>query len=62
MAEQSSGSGATPWLAFIVGGLVVVAVIIGWGDGPTSPADLNSDGIVNAIDLALVLGGYGECR
>ena len=30
MAEQSSGSGATPWLAFIVGGLVVVAVIIGF--------------------------------
>jgi hypothetical protein len=30
MAEQSSGSGATPWLAFMVGGLVVVAAIIGF--------------------------------
>lgn len=30
MAEQSSGSGGTPWLAFIVGGLVVVAAIIGF--------------------------------
>jgi len=40
----------------------IVAVIIAWGDGATSPADLNGDGIVNAIDLALVLGGYGECR
>lgn len=30
MAEQSSSGGATPWLAFIVGGLVVVAAIIGF--------------------------------
>jgi hypothetical protein len=30
MAEQSSSSGGAPWLAFIVGGLVVVAVIIGF--------------------------------
>ena len=30
MAEQTSGSGGTPWLAFIVGGLVVVAAIIGF--------------------------------
>ena len=30
MAEQSSGSGGAPWLAFIVGGLVVVAAIIGF--------------------------------
>jgi hypothetical protein len=30
MAEQSSGSGAAPWLAFMVGGLVVVAAIIGF--------------------------------
>jgi hypothetical protein len=30
MAEQSSSSGGTPWLAFIVGGLVVVAAIIGF--------------------------------
>jgi hypothetical protein len=29
MAEQSS-SGGSPWLAFVVGGLVVVAVIIGF--------------------------------
>ena len=40
----------------------IIAVIIGWGDGPMSPADLNRDGIVNALDLALVLGGYGECQ
>ena len=30
MADQSSSGGATPWLAFIVGGLVVVAAIIGF--------------------------------
>ncbi|MDP1739264.1 MAG: hypothetical protein Q8L23_17705 [Caulobacter sp.] len=28
MAEQSSGGGATPWLAFIVGGLLVAVVIV----------------------------------
>ncbi|MFM7807173.1 MAG: hypothetical protein ACKPEA_04485 [Planctomycetota bacterium] len=40
----------------------IVAVIIGWGDDGSSPADLNADGIVNGGDLALVLGGYGECN
>ena len=40
----------------------IVAVIIAWGDVGASPADLNGDSIVNAQDLALVLGGYGECQ
>ena len=41
MAE-SSGSGATPWLAFIVGGLLVVVAVIGYfvysgGGMPAAP-------------------------
>lgn len=41
MAE-SSGSGATPWLAFIVGGLLVLVLVIGYfvysGGGPAIPS------------------------
>ncbi len=48
MAE-SSGSGATPWLAFIVGGLLVLVLAIGYvvysGSGgmsaPTKSVDIN---------------------
>lgn len=40
MAEQSSGSGGTPVLAFIVGGLVVVVAIVAFmmysGRGPAA--------------------------
>jgi hypothetical protein len=39
----------------------IVWVLISWGDGPNSRADLNSDGIVNGVDLSLVLGGWGNC-
>lgn len=39
----------------------IVDVILAWGDDGSSPADLNDDGIVNAADLGIVIGGYGEC-
>lgn len=29
MAESTSG-GATPWLAFLIGGLIVAVALIGW--------------------------------
>lgn len=42
MAEQSgSGGGATPWLAFLVGGLLVIVAVIGYfvwsGQTPAAP-------------------------
>jgi hypothetical protein len=40
----------------------IVEIILAWGDGAGSPADLNGDGIVSGGDLAIVVGGYGECN
>lgn len=47
MAEES-GSGATPWLAFLVGGLLVIVAIIafvmysgGGAPAPTKSVDVN---------------------
>lgn len=47
MAE-GSGSGATPWLAFLVGGLLVIVAIIafmmysgGGASAPTKSVDVN---------------------
>ena len=40
----------------------IVDVILAWGDGAGSPADLNGDGIVGGGDLAIVIGNYGECK
>ena len=40
MAEGSGNSSSTPWLAFLVGGLLVVVAVIGWfvWSGQSSPA------------------------
>ena len=48
MAEQSSSGGATPWLAFLVGGLIVVVAIIAWfmysgGQAPTKAVNVDVD-------------------
>jgi len=40
----------------------IVWVILAWGDIGPSPADLNGDNVVNAIDLGLVLTYYGSCQ
>lgn len=46
---QNSGSGATPWLAFLVGGLIVVVAVIGYimysggGSQPSMPKSVNVD-------------------
>lgn len=46
---ERSGSGATPWLAFLVGGLLVVVAIIAWfmfsgGEVPAAGGtDINVD-------------------
>ncbi len=48
MAENSSG-GATPWLAFLVGGLLVAVIVIGFvmysggGAKPSVPESVNVD-------------------
>ena len=46
MAEENSGGGATPWLAFLVGGLVVVVAVVVYflysgGMGQTKTVDVN---------------------
>lgn len=47
MAQQSSSGGATPWLAFIVGGLLVVVAIVafmiysGQSPVPSRSVDVN---------------------
>jgi phosphoglycerate-specific signal transduction histidine kinase len=40
MAEGSGNSNATPWLAFLIGGLLVVVAVIGWfvWSGQSAPA------------------------
>jgi hypothetical protein len=40
----------------------IIAVILAWGDTGTSPADLNGDSVVNALDFAIVLTAYGTCN
>lgn len=39
----------------------LIAIIVAWGDGADSPANLNGDDIVDAQDLVFVLGGWGVC-
>jgi hypothetical protein len=34
---------------------------VSWGADGSSEADVNSDGIVNGADLAIVLQGWGQC-
>ena len=45
MADQSSGGGSSPALAFIVGGLLVVVAIIGYlmysGQSPATPKSVD---------------------
>lgn len=40
MAEGSGNGSSTPWLAFLVGGLLVVVAVIGWFvySGRSAPA------------------------
>ena len=33
-----------------------------WGPNPGHPADLTDDGLVNAADLAILLGNWGRCN
>ncbi len=46
MAEGSGNSSSTPWLAFLVGGLLVVVAVIGWfvwsgQSAPTKQVDVS---------------------
>lgn len=54
MAEDS-GSGATPWLAFLVGGLLVVVAVIAFfmysGNAPSSTKSVNLN--VKAPDISV---------
>ena len=38
----------------------IIAVILAWGSNDPD-ADIDGNGIVDATDLVLVLGGYGAC-
>lgn len=49
-SETGGGNSATPWLAFLVGGLIVVVAVIGYfmftggqPRGPTVPETVNVD-------------------
>jgi predicted outer membrane repeat protein len=39
----------------------LIEIFVAWGDPNPGDADLNNDGIVNAIDLAQVISGWGSC-
>lgn len=39
----------------------IIEVILAWGDVGSSPADLDGNGLVDSIDLGLVLTYYGGC-
>ena len=43
--------------------MLLAAAVVGLVgcDSSTGPADLNGDGIVNAADLAQMLGAWGPC-
>ncbi|MDO9222124.1 MAG: hypothetical protein Q7U20_00250 [Caulobacter sp.] len=53
MAEQSSGSGGSPWLAFVVGGLLVVVAIVAFMmySGRAPVADKSIDVKIEAPQL-----------
>lgn len=44
------------------GDLELDELIFAWADEPTCAADLNSDGVVDAADLAMLLGAWGGAR
>jgi hypothetical protein len=37
-------------------------VLSAWGNCAGCAADVNHDGIVNAVDLSVVLSGWGSCN
>lgn len=39
----------------------LIDILVAWGDNSYGPADLNQDGIVDSIDLVIVLTGWGNC-
>lgn len=53
MAEQSSGSGGSPWLAFVVGGILVVVAIVAFMmySGRSPVADKSIDVKIEAPQL-----------
>ena len=45
---------------FVAGVCLIIGSFVVSAQEPPNPADINGDGVVNAIDLALVLGGWGN--
>ncbi|NBX26379.1 MAG: hypothetical protein EBQ99_10110, partial [Planctomycetes bacterium] len=39
----------------------LIAILLAWGDGPSSPADLDGSGTVDGGDLSVVLVFWGGC-
>ena len=57
-----SASGERVFEVFFVDGSSGIYTANVLGAGQPSPADLNGDGIVEAFDLALLLGSWGPCE
>jgi hypothetical protein len=40
----------------------LLEIIAAWGNTEDTPEDLNDDGIVNVLDMLILIGAWGSCN